>query len=148
MAGGDLTRKTEKAFVTWLADSATHSQTIGITARQFSEDDTDTNALPKLTVKAARGNELHSSPPTGVFEYEVELELKANADDTTEAVFEGYVEKIETILQWDDLVARLSDAVASFKVFGISQLGPGALEIDGRSWTWTYGVTLWAQAGD
>jgi len=148
MAGGDLTRKVEKSFVTWLAASGTHSQTIGITARQFNEDDTDTNALPKLTVRATRGNELHSNPPTGVFEYDVEVELTANADDTTEAVFEGYVEKIETILQWDDLVARLSDAVGDFKVFGISQLGPGSQDIDERSWVWTYGVTLWAQAGD
>lgn len=146
MADGDLIRKTQASIMAWLGNTATHSQTIGITARAFEEDDTDTLTAPALVVKVDRSGELEIS--TGIFEVTAEVIVRANADDTTEDVFEGYTEKVETILQWDVLATELSSALANFKCWGVSARGPGATEIDGRNWRWTYALTLWCQATD
>jgi hypothetical protein len=142
----NLERKTQQAFINWLAAASSHNVTLGITARHAEEDDTDTKTLPALWVNASIQQEL--APNVGCYQLVVETILECNLDDTSESTAATYLTAITDILQWDVLATALSGVVSAYQVKGVEQRGPCTKQIDGRITRWTYAVTLWADEAD
>jgi len=137
----DLKRQLENSLIAWLANSATHSQAIGIAG--CNDIDDDALALPALVVKATTGGEaIHG---TGIVVCDVGVAYHWQADDTTDTAASAVWDKIMAVLRWDDLAARLSD-YANLTVLGVIWDGSEGHDIDERHHKQTFNFTAHAYA--
>ena len=134
----------EQAVIAFIADTGTHGITLGITARQEFEDDTDTLTLPAVVVKAERITEM--SPATGNFQFRVTVTLKTQADDTTEATQRTQWHNLCSILMWDGLDSALVTSSLGINARSVLREEITArTEID-RHWEQVFTFTVWAYA--
>ena len=124
----DLARALESRLITWLAESGTHGQTIGITATQRDED--ATAVLPRIVCMVnVNGEHIHG---TGVYDCEIVIEYQSNADDTAPADASTVWGKIKHTMLWDALATELSDP-SNLKVWGVIFDGSDTEEIQERA---------------
>ena len=139
----DLARTLEARLITWLAESGTHSQTIGITAAHRDAD--ATLPLPAIVCMVnVNGETIHS---TGVYDCEMVVEYRSNADDTTASAASTVWAKIKYAMLWDVLATELSDP-NNLKVWGAIWDGSDTEEIEDRSRIKRLSIRCIAQPSD
>lgn len=134
----------EQSVINWIAQTATHSITLGITARQEYEDNADSITLPAVIVKAERSAEI--TPGAGVYQFRVRCSLLSQADDTLNATQRTQWHNLCSILLWSALDTELS--TSTLKVVPNSLLhdaGAERLEVS-RHWEQTFTFSCYAYA--
>ena len=134
----------ELAVIAWLAASGTHGITLGITARQEFEDDTDTLSLPSIVVKAERLAE--ASPSIGNFQYRVTSRLTTQADDTLDATQRQQWHNLVSILMWDTLTTQLTTASLGINANSVMHEDSAPRTEQDRHWSQEFVFTVGAYA--
>lgn len=138
-----LTEKLESAFISFLADTATHGVNLAALGlpteqiRRHNEDagvldpDIDGHAPPRLVVSAELAQEhIHD---TGVWECSVTLTLAANMDAVGRDDFDAIWDGVLAILSWDELAAQLTQRAADFHCHGVLRSGSSTSDFDERT---------------
>ncbi len=132
----------EKSLKTWLA-----TQDIGDipTANIFRAFDSAARVLPAIAVQAESAEPV--SKTAGTWKIPLRVEVRSQADDSTEDAHHTRVEKVFDLLHAGDLSANLSAALTGFECqFAVTE---GAMHaVDNRQWTSSLRLTLWCGASD
>lgn len=137
----------ERALAAWLAATATHGITLtGYAIRLSEQDDSDNLTLPAITLKVEREAE-DPAPGTGVWRCRVTVAMLTQAQDTATTAVEQDWHNLMSLLLWDDLAARLSDA-SGLRVYSVIRNAGTMRDVAQYHWSNSFIFTVWAVSQD
>lgn len=132
----------EAAMITWLQNSATHSQTLIANIQHFASD--DEMDLPAILVQCQSQQEYPNA--SGCWKSLMQVSLLTQSDDEKSFNHEAEWERICNCLDWDVLAARLSD-YSNFHCYGVTH-GESRKDIVDSHWLYTRTINLWIMRKD